>query len=114
MVRQAVHDAIKGMKHLLDKSIFTAAGLVFPLDTRTTTIVKGMDRIMLVTERRDLMGPSPGSWGEYDEATPLDQTIYPWTRAVAAQRWLQRLETHIGKIDLPVPPNGEGWDWLNA
>jgi uncharacterized protein len=109
-VLEAVHAGIKRMKNELDAVIFKAAGANFPMDPDVKAEVRSMDRIMLVTERRDLMGPSPGSWGEYDEATPLNQTIYPWQRHVAAQRWLSRLETYTGKMGHNLPARA-GWDW---
>jgi uncharacterized protein len=107
-----VHAGIKNMKHVLDAVIFKAAGANFPMDPDVKDEVRSMDRIMLVTERRDLMGPSPGSWGEYDEATPLNQTIYPWQRHVAAQRWLSRLETYMGKAVRTAPR--ATWDWSDV
>jgi hypothetical protein len=107
---EAGRGAFRRMKSGLDAVIFKAAGAEFPMDPEVKDVVRAMDRVMLVTERRDLMGPSPGSWGEYDQAEPLNQTIYPWQRHVAAQRWLSRLETYMGKIDRAAPAKA-GWDW---
>ena len=110
---EIINAAFKEMKRRLDVVIFKAAGANFPMDPDVKAEVRSMDRIMLVTERRDLMGPSPGSWGEYDEATPLNQTIYPWQRHVAAQRWLSRLETYTGETHRAAPAKAD-WDWQDV
>jgi len=46
------------------------------------------DRVMLVTEKRDLLGPEPQAWTHHD--TPLEETIKPWPPVEAKARFLSR------------------------
>lgn len=50
-------------------------------------LVKQVDRVMLATEKRDLMKPRD-DWGELPE--PLTQTIEPWTPREAEAHFLTR------------------------
>lgn len=91
----AVKRAIKLLKALHDQEIYKAAGLPFPLDMETERAVKHMDLTMLMTERRDLLGPSPESWGHYEETPPLNEIItQPWHPTNAEVQFLDRLAMH--------------------
>lgn len=46
------------------------------------------DRVMLVTEKRDLLGPEPQAWTHHDK--PLDDPIIPWVPSTAENRFLCR------------------------
>ena len=50
--------------------------------------VKQVDRTMLMTEQRDLMGVQAAPWSEV--GTPLPGIIKPWSPKVAEKRFLKR------------------------
>jgi uncharacterized protein len=59
--------------------------------------VKEADRIMLVTEKRDVMGMPPKPW-EDRESIPLNGQIQPWTQAEAKLRFLERYSELTGEV----------------
>jgi hypothetical protein len=64
----------------------------FNLDPREPVIVKLYDTVLLVTEKRDLMAPTPGlEWDPFfDDFEPLPDVITPWHWRKAKQRFLAR------------------------
>jgi hypothetical protein len=55
-----------------------------------------MDNIVLATEKRDIKGPAPRSWGYIDTLTPLDYHIQCWPPFSARKFFLEtfyKLET---------------------
>lgn len=61
-----------------DKAIHEAAGLQWPPSLEMQHAIKHFDRVLLVTEWRDLMGGYPLPNAEaYADVTPLDRMIVP-------------------------------------
>jgi uncharacterized protein len=50
--------------------------------------IKWADNVILMTEKRDVMGPSPAKWVECAE--PLTFTIVPWSPDLAEHLFLER------------------------
>lgn len=59
-------------------------GLAIPLTNETKTA----DRVLLVTEKRDIMPPGERPWNLVDK--PLPMTIEPWSWRTAEERFLER------------------------
>lgn len=97
LARINVKAALDRLTQRIDLSIHAAACLPPPLMSEIAE-VKAMDRRMLATERRHLLGPSPAPWGEAIEAArPIritgKFTVWPWPRAAdefnaRCKRWL--------------------------
>lgn len=83
--------AITQLKDWHDELIFTAAGQSWPLRSGVHDAVKAADMTMLMTERRDLMGPSPEPWGHYEDYPALPGRIKPMSPKVARKAFLYRL-----------------------
>jgi uncharacterized protein len=98
--KNIVEEAIDRLKYTLDTAIHAAAGLEFPLKTKTRHAIKTMDARMLATERRYLLGASPQSWGaEIDVVKPLriegKMSVLPWPDA--ADAYIAALNRYIFK-----------------
>lgn len=63
---------------------------VFGVDT-TSHEVHAADRILLATEKRDLMPPGP-DWLILQGVVPLERRIMPWQPMAARTQFLQRYE----------------------
>ena len=63
----------------------------FGLSPAEPAEVKMADNELLVTEKRDLMGPGPAKWRE-ESVQPLPGIIYPWTPGVAERKFLEVFE----------------------
>lgn len=63
-----------------------------PLGAFDWPAVKHADAVLLMTEKRDLLGPAPRPWGNLQgkPATPLVETIVPWGWEEAEARFLAR------------------------
>ncbi|MBS7699193.1 MULTISPECIES: hypothetical protein [unclassified Chelatococcus] len=88
---QAVRKSIERLKMRLDRAIFEAAGLHWPLLGQADLLIKSMDMRMLEAERRQLLAPPPAPWGIECEPPRLRRgalTIWPWIRA--ADEWRAR------------------------
>lgn len=69
-----------------DRAIHAAAGVEWPHADEIAHAVKRWDKIMFVTEWRDLMkGFQHPNWSAYEGIEPLAETIepWPWERAMA-------------------------------
>lgn len=66
-----VADGIRELKGTLDKAIFTAAGLAYPMPPAVAELVKDIDLRLLKTEVRDIMGGERCPW-------QIDAEPYPW------------------------------------
>ena len=55
------------------------------------------DYIILATEKRDIMGPEPASWGPLPK--PANFTIEKWTVERAYKQFLKRFEELFGSVD---------------
>lgn len=60
----------------------------FGIDVCEPESVHSADDILLMTEKRDIMGPSPAKWREASE--PLPEIIVPWLPKVAELMFLER------------------------
>ncbi len=65
---------------------------LLPLGAFDWAAVKHADAVLLRTEARDLMGPSPAPWGvpQGKAVLPLDEIIVPWDWAKAEALFLKR------------------------
>lgn len=84
---------LAAMKDVADLAIWRAAGLPPPTPQQAAA-VKDYDLRMLATEKRQLLMPSPRSWGEAIEcARPIRMRgrIVLWPVAKAAEEWRTRL-----------------------
>lgn len=64
----------------------------FNLPAEMSGPVKIIDRVMLATEKRDLMHPDGGNWGILEGIEPLPEKIVGWTPTQAKANWLSRFE----------------------
>lgn len=69
-------------------------GLTFPWPR----VVKRADEILLVTEKRDLMGPSPSDW--VIRESPLKETIFPWSAEKAERTFLNEYRILMDRLGL--------------
>lgn len=86
-------DHVSALKNRLDSAIHPAAGLPWPLPSAWVEAIKAADRIMLATERRDLMAEGP-DWGI--AAAPASFSIRPEPEHRAADVFLERLNGLLG------------------
>lgn len=66
-----VRNAMSALKSHLDRAIFTAAGLEYPMPSEIAKVVKNIDLRLLKTEVRDIMGGECTPW-------QVDAEPYPW------------------------------------
>lgn len=64
----------------------------FDLDEEEPEIVKEADARLLVTEKRDLLGPAPAPWtiAQGRDSVPLPERIEPWDWRTAERLFLER------------------------
>lgn len=88
--RESVRDAIRETKADIDRAIYTAAGLEWPLWDHTARIVHEYDIRMCRTERDLRLAPTPHPWGEpYASAEPVAGVdLYPWSEGAVRAMWL--------------------------
>lgn len=87
--------------------VYQAAGLPWPLPERIAATVKHFDKVMFVTEWRDLMGNVPHpDWAPYEGIAPLAGPIRPWPFHAARYFFLQRCQRFLpvfeGRRALPL------------
>lgn len=77
---QVVLNAIRRLKHVVDRAIFGAARIPFPLDAETQRIIKDYDMRMCRTERDARMAPCDYAWNRvYADAKPIAGCdFHPW------------------------------------
>ena len=61
--------------------------------------VKLADRILLATEKRDLMAPDSRPWTCLEGIAPLPNPIVSWSESVALERFLERFSELSGAVD---------------
>ncbi len=63
-------------------------------------LIKRADEVLLMTEKRDLLGPSPAPWtfAQGVDATPLDERIAPWAPADAEMEFHARFRLLAPKV----------------
>lgn len=83
-------DTLKRMATKLDKAIFAAVGLSFPMSNDLKELIQHTDRVMLATEKRDLF--LTGNWGG-DLPKPASFSIRPWPWPKAMEKFLESYKT---------------------
>lgn len=74
-----------------DAALHAAVGLAWPPSPEIAKAVKYWDRVMFVTEWRDLMtGAEHPDWAPYRDLVALPERIEPWRWTVARTAWLRR------------------------
>lgn len=89
----AVEAALAEIASRLDRVIYPAAGLDWPLQPEAARSVKAMDLAMLAAERRDLLRPSHRPWDGASAINPppMRGRLRPLPWPIAAEAWLERL-----------------------
>jgi len=70
----------------------------FGLPEKMSSPVRQADRILLATEKRDLMPHDPCEWTILKGIAPLSERIVPWLPEVAMERFLQRFSELGGAV----------------
>jgi uncharacterized protein len=76
----------------------------FGLGPHEPPSVKTADRRLLVTEKRDLMPPSP-PWEDFASFEPLAEKIVPWSAKDAERAFLRRFD----ELTRVAVPQADGW-----
>jgi hypothetical protein len=76
----------KALEHLTEGCILVGLGLEAPTHG-TRHLVKQLDDVLLMTERRDLMNHCGHDWTPRDE--PLVDTIWPWSPELARRHFME-------------------------
>lgn len=92
----------RAIEERLERAIAERFGLPWPMPPS----VKRADVVLLATERRDIMGPSPAPWKFDERVDPLDARILPWTPDYAKACFLRRFEvvSSRARTTEPAPP----------
>jgi uncharacterized protein len=86
---------LQRIKRRHDAAIYTAAHLGAPTET-VRQMVKQIDTIALMTERRDFLPDSPHSWGALEGVQPHSRVCrQPPAPAICAERLLALFKTHL-------------------
>jgi 5'-deoxynucleotidase YfbR-like HD superfamily hydrolase len=96
-IRRNVRSAQAEMKGRHDYVLQRAAGLEGPFNLDVALAVKEIDRIALMTERRDYLPTSPRRWDEGLESVPTFPRALgpPPTPAVCSERLYQLFRQHL-------------------
>jgi hypothetical protein len=100
-----IGDVATPLKNLLDdyaaieKKVEQAVFAYFELSLPLSIFTKQADQIMLATEKRDLLPPSPDDWFAGTGIEPTEQKIVPVSSNVAKRLFLERY-THLTRIDV--------------
>lgn len=92
-------DSYEDIERRVADAISTRFGL--PCGCFEATAVKRADCVVLMTEKRDLLAPSPLPWSYLqpgESLAPLNEVIVPWAPMVAHYRFLERFEELFGKV----------------
>lgn len=91
------------LEQRVDKAIYEAAGLHWPLSKQLARVVKRYDIIMFVTEWRDLMHNAPHpNWAPYSGVKPIAQAIVPMPWSQARAGWLLRAHRLLPAMKVPA------------
>jgi hypothetical protein len=62
--------------------------------------IKRADEVLLMTEARDLLGPSPApwTWARGVSAEPLPDVIHPWSSSYAERNFIDRFNKLKGRM----------------
>ncbi len=88
-------EAISRLTEVTDNAIYDAANIRTPLDKQVISTVKHADRVVLATEKRDILTESSCVWNKLP--SPLKITIKPWNWSKAMEEWHDRFETYTQK-----------------
>lgn len=80
--------AMKELDALNERAVFERFGLLNLLPL--SPVIAWADRVMLATERRDLMAPPARPWVSCENVKPLSVVIYPMSPSQAKTAWLKR------------------------
>lgn len=78
----------KAIEARFEAALFSHFGVGYPL----SGYVKHIDRVLLATERRDLMPANDDEWPELGGVVPLGRSIRPMGAELAEKVFLQRFE----------------------
>lgn len=86
----------------LDVALHQAAGLRWPPPPGIAPLIKVWDKIMFVTEWRDLMGGvEHPDWAPYRAVEPIkDRITRPWPWRVARDAWLRRAKVLLPALQM--------------
>lgn len=84
--------AWKSLEYRMDAAIHATAGLTWPPSSAIQTAIKHWDKVMFVTEWRDLMGAQEHpDWTPYQGVTALKERINsPWNAMTAQHAFIRR------------------------
>lgn len=86
-------DALRLLETAIDRAIYAAAGLPWPLPPAIREAVAQADLVALATERRDVLAPSRRPWQPLPD--PLRTRIKPQPWPEATERYLDALDTYV-------------------
>jgi hypothetical protein len=92
------HTDLTDLADGVDRAIYLAAGLTYPVPETIAEAVYIADTTALMTERRDLMREPPKSWGGYERTKPLPEHIIRWT----PQQSIARYAMALGDSGIPI------------
>lgn len=100
----AVLNVLEELSDGHDAALHAAAGLQWPMPPALAPVIKTWDKIMFVTEWRDLMGDREHpDWSAYANIEPLhDRIIQPWRWNVARTAWLMRAAKLLPALKVPT------------
>lgn len=85
--------SVKELKSRLDRAIYTAAGLPYPLSADVAAIVHEYDLRMCRTERDARLAPPSKAWADaIERADPVEGCdLYPWSEGTVRALYAQAL-----------------------
>lgn len=100
--RPVKHSSVLGHEYIrAERLAMEAICVSVGLDGHEPEVVRTADRVLLATERRDLM-PANGDWQTWlEDVEPLDYEIEPWKPCVAKAGFMRRyvtLATRLGRL----------------
>lgn len=96
----AISGALRCLKNGLDYALLSSVGLEWPIPDEIAHVIHMTDMRMALTERRDLLGPSPMPWNqELEGLEPFSRIIAGRWSAYEAYRGLaQELREWLGVV----------------
>ncbi len=101
-----VGQGIRKLKSDIDRAIYIAAGLEYPVPLQIDNAVHIADVRAMMTERRDLMRKPPKSWGRYEQVLPLPDRIVAWSPTHTIARFMLALGDAGLNITTPLFVSG--------
>lgn len=96
----SVSGALRCLKNSLDYALYSSVGLEWPIPDGIAQVIQQTDLRMLMTERRDLLGPAPMSWGpNFEGVKPFPSIIAaPWSAFVSYQKLALQLRKLLNVV----------------